>query len=104
MLSKSLYVGKTKDITELAFKLQEKNYDVRSVHKLIILRPTFKKYITDGKILLSVNKVTLIHSGEYIFIKVKLNYYLYFVGIILLFVHIEKTINLDYATYLKRLE
>ena len=101
MLSKSIYFDRTKDIENLAFKLQEKNYYVISGHKLLILRPTFKKYITDGRILLPVDTVTLLHQGEDIFLKVKLNDWPYFIGIIFLLILINKTKHLDYVSYLK---
>ena len=88
MFNKSIYFDSDRYITEITAKLEEKKYNVEKGNNSLILRPKFKKNIEwrsifyDKGFFLYVNKITLIHKGEYIFIKVKLNNYLLYTGII----------------------
>ena len=48
-----------------------------------------------------MNRITLIHRGEYIFIKLKLNHYVFSLGIICLLFLISEWKELEYINYLK---
>ena len=106
MSQKGVWFGVDEDIQLLAEKLKKMHYKVGGGQNIIILRPKLKKNI-EGSLFnrsgffLYVNKVTLIHRGEYIFIKIKWNYFLLFTGIIFLLLLIDKAKDLDYASYFK---
>ena len=107
MLSNSIYVGGIKDIKELAFKLQEKNFNVISGHNLLILRPRLKKYFTGGTLFfggqkfLSAKKIILNYKDENIFIDVKLSVKVYITGCMLFIFLMEGTREVDYAFHMR---
>ena len=107
MLSTSIDFERTKNMKELALKLQDKDYDVISGHNLLILRPRLKKYFTGGTLFfggqkfLSAKKIILNYKDENIFIDVKLSISVYIIGCMLFIFLMEGAREVDYAFHMR---
>ena len=88
------------NIKQLSYKLEGKNYIVEERNSPLTLRPAKSMTVVSWGISLYIRKIKLIFREESLFIKFKLNYYTFFIGLISLIFFIEEWIILNYISFL----